>query len=181
LKAPIDTLLRDLADAFRESGLRHVLIGGHAVNVWAEPRFTADIAFTVVAEAESLARFEAALAGRGWTRERVHGAALPSGPDFLRLTHETYPLPVELQAAKTAYQLELIARALPHETYAGIHVATAEDLLVLKLIAFRAKDQIDLVALAGRPGIDWAYVERWAKVWAVEERLERVRALVAGG
>ncbi len=56
-----------------------------------------------------------------------------------------------------------------------MRVATAEDLIVLKLIANRPKDQVDLLALAALPGIDWSYIERWADAWNVRDVLGRLR------
>ena len=40
-------VLSVLARVLRQVGLSHALIGGHAVNAWLEPRFTADIDLAV--------------------------------------------------------------------------------------------------------------------------------------
>ena len=170
------SLFNELAGCFAEAAVDYVLIGGHAVNVWAEPRFTADIDFTVRSDPDALGRLRALLEADGWTVERVHGEGLPSGPDFVRFVHPDHDSPVELQTAKTGYQQTLIERAVAHEDVGGLTVATPEDLLVLKLIAFRAKDRGDLAALAALDGLDWPYVERWAAIWEVEDRLRRIRA-----
>ena len=60
-------------------------------------------------------------------------------------------------------------------TESGARVATKEDLIVLKLIADRPKDRIDLEGLCALDGNDWSYVERWAREWDVLGRLERFR------
>ena len=78
--------------------------------------------------------------------------AQPSGPDFARLTTADGSIVVELQVAKTAFQLLVVSRARAAKS--GASVATPEDLLVLKLIAHRAKDRIDLEGLARIPSID---------------------------
>lgn len=72
---------------------------------------------------------------------------------------------MEIQAAKTALQREVIRRAVVSEE--GMRVATAEDLVILKLIADRPKDQADLAGLVRLPGLDWAHVERWAEQWGL--------------
>lgn len=46
---------------------------------------------------------------------------------------------------------------------------------MLKLIADRPKDRIDLDGLAALEGIDWAYVEGWAREWDLLDRLARIR------
>lgn len=48
-------------------------------------------------------------------------------------------------------------------------------MIVLKLIANRAKDQLDLLGLLELPDLDWAYVESWAQQWEVLEVLDRLR------
>ena len=51
-----------------------------------------------------------------------------------------------------------------------------EELLVMKLIAHRSKDQIDASGLARLEGLDWPYVERWAAEWDVTDRLRALRS-----
>lgn len=80
---------------------------------------------------------------------------------------------IEVQVAKTEYQREMLQRAVASET--GARVATREDLIVLKLIADRAKDKLDLEGLMVLDGLDWEYVERWAREWDVVDRLDRIR------
>ena len=71
---------------FRSWWLPYALIGGHAVNVWLEPRFTADVDVTVAADSAALARARAALEAAGYRVTAEQGADLPSGPDFVRFT-----------------------------------------------------------------------------------------------
>jgi hypothetical protein len=156
-----------------EIGVPYALIGAHAVNAWLEPRFTADVDLTAASTPEEMARLRSGLLAAGFRVAREHGAALPSGPDFVRFAAPDGVLSLEVQAAKTPLQRELLQRAVV--TRSGLRVATAEDLIVLKLIADRPKDQGDLHGLAQLPGVDWSYVERWAGEWGVSERLERLR------
>lgn len=149
------------------------------MNAWLEPRFTADVDVTAGASASEMARLRRGLEAAGFRVEREHGATLPSGPDFLRFTSADRSLLLEVQAAKTPFQREVIERAVASPS--GLRVATVEDLLVLKLIADRPKDQGDLDGLARRPGIDWAYVERWANEWGVEARLRALRVATSRG
>jgi hypothetical protein len=168
-----------LARLLDEIGVPYALIGAHAVNAWLEPRFTADVDITAATSADEMARLRRGLAAAGFRVEREHGATLPSGPDFFRFRNADRSLLLEVQAAKTAFQREVVARAVPSPS--GLRVATIEDLLVLKLIADRPKDQGDLDGLARRPGIDWAYVERWANEWGVEARLLALRLATSRG
>lgn len=165
--------LAGLAALLERSGLAYALIGAHAVNAWLEPRFTADIDLTVQADRDGLVRLGEMLAAAGFSITREHGAELPSGPDFVRFSCSDPFVVVELQVAKTDFQREVIRRAVRD---GDVRVATPEDLVVMKLIADRPKDQVDLLGLIALGGLDWDYIERWAAEWGVRDRLDTVRA-----
>jgi hypothetical protein len=163
----LDRVARLLARA----DVAYAVIGAHAVNAWLEPRLTADLDLTVEAGRDPMARLRRLMHAEGYRVSREHGADLPSGPDFVRFTSADGALMLELQAAKTEFQRELIRRAVGR-----LRIATVEDLIVMKLIANRPKDRADLDGLVRLEGIDWSYVERWAAEWEVVELLRRVRA-----
>ena len=168
--------IRAIAQLLHSAGIGYALIGGHAVNVWVEPRFTADIDVTIEAGVAQMQRVLEVLRDAGFEQEFVEGEGLASGPDFVRFVSSEGTQILELQAAKTDLQDSLLQRARPTED--GVRVATAEDLIVLKLIADRPKDRIDLIALCQLPNLDWDYVERWATRWDVTSALERIRGLL---
>ena len=167
----VDEIARILADA----GAAYALIGGHAVNVVLEPRFTADIDVTIAGDPVVLHRVRAALLASGLRVEREHGAGQASGPDFVRFVDEAGTV-LELQMAKTGLQRSAIERAHNH---GGVRVATPEDLIVFKAIANRPKDQVDLLGLVRLPAIDWGYVDARASEWGVLAVIARVRALAS--
>lgn len=169
----MDDPLAFLAALLASTGVDYAVIGGHAVNCWLEPRLTVDIDVTVAADRGHLDSLRARLLSDGFRVIREHGTAGPSGPDFIRFVSADGEIVVEVQAAKTAFQREVVRRAV--STRDGLRVATVEDLIVLKLIADRTKDQADLEGLAGLAGVDWSYVERWAAAWGVLDRLMRTR------
>jgi hypothetical protein len=165
--------LEQLARLFESAQVPYAVIGAHAVNAWLEPRFTADVDVTIAAGSATIARLRAALEGAGYALDREYGGGAPSGPDFVRFVSGDGAVRLELQSAKTEFQREVVARAVGAS--GGVRVATVEDLIVLKLIADRPKDQIDLQGLVRLPALDWAYVEHWAREWQVLDRLERAR------
>lgn len=136
----------------------YAVIGGHAVNCWLEPRLTGDVDVTVAADRVRLESLRRRLVSEGFRVAREHGGAAPSGPDFIRFVSAHGEIVLELQAAKTEFQREVVQR------------------VVLKLIADRTKDQADLEGLLGLGALDWAYMERWATIWGVLERLHRRRS-----
>lgn len=170
----MDEMFRALAELMETAGTPWALIGGHAVNVWVEPRLTRDIDVTVAAKPLALERLKGVFAEAGWQIAEELGGQQPSGPDFIRFTRGDRDPPIEVQVAKTVFQQKVLDRAAAG-AMGAVPVATVEDLVVLKLIAARKKDESDLDALARLPGLDWAYIEHWADAWEVTPRLEALR------
>lgn len=164
-----------MAAAANGAGLAVALIGGVAVNAFEDPRFTKDLDLTVAADTEAVARFVAALERGGFEVLKMQAGGAPSGPDFVQLIRPGTPDIIDILTAKTTYQELVIKRAI-QSSEQPLPVATAEDLIVLKLIAGRSKDWIDAQALARHNPVDWDYVTHWAEVWEITDRLERLRA-----
>ena len=151
----------------------HALIGGHAVNVWVEPRLTMDIDVLIAGDRSSVDLAASRLVADGFTQTDKHGEArLPA--DFQRFRSPDGRVVVELLAVRTELQRDVLRRACA--LHGGLRVATPEDLIVLKLIADRGKDLKDLLDLCALPGLDWGYIERWADTWRVRDRLDSYRA-----
>lgn len=175
-------LLADLAAAAPRPGVLAV-VGAVARNAWAPPRATTDLDLAVAAETEVLEALEAALDGAGYRCVRRQQAEPDDAdPDLLifRSDAET-PRQVDLLVAKTAFEKSALGRAIGIDV-SGTEapVVTPEDLIVYKLLADRPRDREDTRAIlrtqarAGRL-LDWTYVEKWARFWHIEDRLERLR------
>lgn len=169
----MDDAIAGVLELLDQSGLEYVVIVGHAVNAWLEPRFTANVDVTLHAPPPAMTRLKDLLGLHGYRMTGEVGPELPSGPDFVRLVCDHEGVTLEVQTAKTEFQHETIRRAAAQG--GAIRIATAEDLIVMKLIANRAKDQIDLLGLAQLRGLDWSYVEGWAAQWRVVDRLRALR------
>ncbi|MCO5202710.1 MAG: DUF6036 family nucleotidyltransferase [Chloroflexi bacterium] len=167
-----------IASAFQKAKLRGAIIGGVARNYWETPRLTFDIDFTVEANPAGLEMVIAALADHGFEVLRAQGREQASGPDFVQLYNRDIAQVVELQAAKTPFQEEVLRRAVALDDI-GLLVATREDIIVLKILALRPKDRDDLRELASHASIDWDYVHYWCDVWQVTDRLENLRRTLA--
>ncbi|MFI0526979.1 MAG: hypothetical protein ACH37H_12760, partial [Ilumatobacteraceae bacterium] len=71
---------------------------------------------------------------------------------------------VDALLVETDYQAAAHRRAVNR-------LLTVEDVIVHKLIAWRAKDQDDIASiLAAAPLLDAAYIQRWATEWQVSDR-----------
>ncbi len=154
-----------IAAALRERDLPFMLIGGQAVLVHGQPRLTEDIDITLGIDPSQL----------GTVLDVCSALALDPIPEEVEsFVAETFVLPalhgasgirVDFIFSTTAYEREAIARAEHHEL-AGVPIpfATAEDLILHKLFAGRARDWEDAVSVVRRKGegLDWQFIRRWA-------------------
>ena len=153
----LDGLLQ-LVEALEERKLRYALIGGVAAGYRSYPRFTLDLDFLVEIPQIVLPgllddlkergfSFDTATVLREWTRDQITVVNFRGVPiDWLK--------PV----------LPIFQHVLDHagtEQWLGhsLRIASAEGLILMKLLAFRGQDQIDienlLSANRGQLDLDW--------------------------
>lgn len=154
-----------IAAALRERDLPFMLIGGQAVLLHGQPRLTEDIDITLGVDPTSL----------GTVLDVCSTLELDPIPEDIKgFVAETFVLPalheesgirVDFIFSTTPYEREAIARSECHEL-AGVPVpfATAEDLIIHKLFAGRARDWEDAVSVVRRKGegLDWELIMGWA-------------------
>ena len=175
-------LLARLSIHLDRAGLPFMLIGGQAVLLHGEPRLTQDIDVTLGVGPDQLPDVLAVC-------EELGLRPLPDNVEsFVR---ETFVLPaldvdsgirVDLIFSTTAYEAQAIRRAVRVEVQGQpVPFATAEDLILHKLFAGRARDEEDARGVVVRKleELDWAYLERWAHEFAEVPGRERLREILA--
>lgn len=140
-----------------ELGCEPVLIGAlAALEYRLTPRFTTDVDFLVRSLDGVVAAFEA----EGYT---VQAMAEPGGEPYVVFIRGK-GVAVDALLVETDYQAAAHRRAVNK-------LLTVEDVIVHKLIAWRAKDQDDIASiLAAAPVLDAGYIQRWATEWQVSDR-----------
>lgn len=180
--------MRDLTDALwkavdtlEEHGLPYAVMGGLAVRVYGVPRPTYDVDFTVSINRESLPGFYASIeeAGfqvpeqyrSGWV-DQVAGLPLVK----FQLLHRGEKIDVDIFLAETPFLKSVLERReLEKVEGRDVYVVTAEDLILLKLIAHRPRDLIDIADVRFTQGeLDEAYLREWAISLRIADRLEDV-------
>ena len=174
----------------RGLGGQHIpfmVIGGQAVLLHGEPRLTQDIDLTLGVATDRLPDVLVA----------CEAAALsPLPTDVVAFVRETFVLPavdarsgvrVDLIFSQTPYETEAIGRAIAIDIDGtNVPFASAEDLLLHKLFAGRARDIEDAEGIARRKGrdLDWGLVRRWATAFGevpgregMPEQVTRLEAL----
>jgi len=172
--------LIEIAGLFDSLAVPYVVMGGFAVRIHGIPRPTHDVDFTCGLERDDLPRFFAAAinAGytvpeqylRGWV-DQVAGMSLVK----IRLYLEEQGIDVDIFLAECKFQKSILARRLT-ETLDGhaITFVTAEDLILLKLIASRPRDLVDVQDVLFTQGqLDETYLRHWAGELGVAEKLEQ--------
>ncbi len=150
-----DELLGRLARGLDRARLPYMIIGGQAVLLHGEPRLTRDVDVTLGAGLDRLEDLLAALGGMG-LRPLVDPADFTKRTLVLPCDDPTTGLRVDFILSFTTYEREAIARAKRIEVGGeGVKFATAEDLIVHKILAGRPRDLEDVRGvLRKNPSLD---------------------------
>ena len=162
-------LLERIALGLDERGIGYMVIGGQAVLLHGEVRATADIDVTLGVDVDRLSDILGLAKEAGWR------LLVPAPADFVA---RTMVLPCQDDAS--GMRIDFIFSTLDYERQAiqrGVAVnigksmvrfASAEDLLVLKMVAGRARDLDDARSvLLKNPGLDIDYVRCWLREFEV--------------
>ena len=173
---PVATeLLRDLATVLRGMGVRWYVFGAQAVVVHGFVRQTADVDVTVELPPGGLAALLKQLAARGFrVRLAEDVEAFVNRTRVLPLVHQASRLPLDLVLAGPGLEEGFLERAVEVSVRGTrFPVISAEDLIVVKLLAGRAKDVDDVrgVLLRKRGKMDLAAVR--TRLAELEQLLDR--------
>ena len=153
--------LRDIAAFLRSEKLPFAVIGGIAVGLRGEPRFTADVDLVIGADVDRALSFLRAVEGSSFVPLFADVSEVVASAFIIPLRHRKTGIKVDLAIGLTGFERQLLERAenLP---LGGVQlpVATAEDLLLMKVLADRPRDAEDARRIVDRqgPNLDWAYV-----------------------
>jgi Nucleotidyl transferase AbiEii toxin, Type IV TA system len=180
----LEDSLRSMVSCFNSLGIPYVVMGGLAVRIHALPRPTNDVDFTILLARERLVSWFAAAEQIGFTVpetykngwvDQVAGMPIVKLRTYLE---EGLGVDIDVFLAESDFQKSLIERRLLVEVDShSMYVVTPEDLLLLKLIANRPRDLVDIQDLLFTQGrLDETYLRYWAEALEVTDRLEKVLA-----
>ena len=179
----LTAVIHDLIDVFEELRLPYAIMGGIAVRAHGIPRPTYDVDFTLAVPRERLDELFSVIAHRGYTIpeqytrgwvDEVGGMPLVK----VRLFLEGRTIDADIFIAETSFQREVIDRRIRTEVGGQtVHLVTAEDLILFKLVASRPRDLLDIQDILFTQGqLDETYLRRWAGPLGVEAKLDDVLA-----
>ena len=157
---PLDHAVRDIVRVLESLRIAYAVIGGIANAVWGEPRATIDVDVTVAVDEDELSTTVPAIA---------RSFQVPVS-DPVAFVQQTRVLPLD---SADGVRIDVIFALLPFEVDAirrakdvtiadrTVHVVTAEDLILMKIISDRPRDVADAGAIVRRRigELDLAYLE----------------------
>ncbi|MEM9828286.1 MAG: nucleotidyl transferase AbiEii/AbiGii toxin family protein [Planctomycetota bacterium] len=185
----LERLLHCVISCFEALGLEYAVMGGLAVRVHAIPRPTYDADFILAIDRNQLPRLFESVQEIGLTVAPpylsgwVDKVAEMPLVKFRAYVAEETGIDVDVFLAETDFQRNVIQNRMGVEVNGkSIQVVTAEDLLLLKLLASRPRDLIDVADLIFIQGeLDSAYLRRWATSLGIIDRLEAAFKMESGG
>jgi len=147
LETPMDLLpvLSALSQWFQNEQIPYALIGGIAVGFAAQPRLTEDIDALIWLDLDQVPDFLDSGRSHGFVPRIEHPVEFARKSRVLLLRHQQTNIGIDLSCGILPFERELLDRAT--EVKAGginLRIATSEDLIILKAVAHRQRDLIDI-------------------------------------
>ncbi len=173
--------LEEFSHLFEALGIPYAVMGGLAVRYYGLPRPTFDLDYTILLDREQLSTlfdraeelgYTVAPAYRaGWVDEV---AGLPLVKFGLYVQQHTIDIDVFL--AETAFQ-KVVLKRRRRENIEGLWlwIVTVEDLILLKSLANRTKDRLDVNDVRFMQGdLDEGYLRHWAGALGIAAQFEEI-------
>ena len=169
-------------------GLGFCFIGGLAVLRWGEPRFTRDVDVTLLCPFGSEDEVSSPLLDSGYLG-RISDAREFARRSRVLLLLSPNGVPIDIALAALPFEEGMVEQSsfFEFEAGSGLRTCSAEDLIVLKLFAFRPRDVLDAetMVIRQRAAVDWQYiatnlqplaeVKDQPEIMATFEKLRRAR------
>ncbi len=164
LRAPLEALQR-LLESFDEQG---VIIGGIAVGFLGQARLTADADAMILLAIGDLPYFMAQAKKQGLVSRIDNSEEFARRTRVVLLRHEQSGIDVDVSLGMLPFEIEMVERSQVHqEDGLRIRLPSPEDLIIMKAIAHRPKDMIDIEAIvANQPKLDRKRIQFWVEQFA---------------
>lgn len=169
---PLVQLLKEVCLFLVESSIEYMLVGGLAVGIWSKPRATVDIGLLVSTQLDDFEVLKCKLEEAN-KFVFIHDRPMIFGKiSFLRTTLKSNTdISVDFLFADDDFKNEALKR---RETVRvddfTVNIATAEDLIILKLLANRPQDNLDAknILESQRENLDMKYILKWSEKLGIE-------------
>lgn len=162
MRSPLAETLAGLGRALRRLRVKWYLFGAQAALLYGAARLTADVDVTVRLGDRETAELVRALEGAGF-RLRVRDVdAFVARTRVLPFVHDRSGMPIDIVLAGPGLE-EVFFERRRRRTVDGVSVPVAgpEDIVVMKVLAGRGKDDDDAIAiLAAQPNLDLGWIRK---------------------
>lgn len=177
---PVEELLRDLVGLLERMRLPYAVMGGLAVRAHGLPRPTYDVDVTISIDHETLPEFIAELDEMGYdVGDEYRGGWVDRVAEMPLIKAKTFvegrPLVADIFLVENDFQRSFMERrVLGHIDDFKAWLVSPEDLVLLKLVANRPRDQSDVQDVLLIQGtLDEPYLRHWAAQLGVADELEK--------
>ncbi len=195
---PVIATLFKIVDCLAEQNIEYAVMGGLAVRAHSIPRPTHDVDLTIALSQENLPIWFDKLESMGVTVpeayrsvwvDKVAGMSLVKLRTYLNPDSTTRKLvnqpdeavhdqsvDIDIFLAESEFQSSILRRKIQVDVEGRlIWLVAAEDLILLKLIASRPRDLIDISDILFIQGeLDQGYMRKWSRSLGIERQLEKV-------
>jgi hypothetical protein len=157
---PLQTTLADAAGFLVSEGIAYALIGGMAASLRGQTRTTADVDLVINIDVRQALVLTTRLERSTFRPLFDNVADVVERSFILPLRHRTTNIKVDMSLGLSGFEQKLIGRAEPLDiSGTTVSVVTAEDLLVMKILAGRPQDVQDArgIVAVQADRLDWEY------------------------
>ncbi len=163
--APFLTALRDLVAWLERARVPGVVIGGVAASIQGRPRATRDLDVLALLEEEQWGGLLVLGAEFGYEPRIPEPLAFARTSRVLLLRHQPTAIDLDLTLGTLPFEEEAVRRAVRVDVGGlALPVASPEDLLIMKSVAHRPRDLVDIEAILDHhQRLDLARVHHWLR------------------
>jgi hypothetical protein len=159
------TAVQQIIDAFDQQG---IIIGGVATSLLGQPRLTADTDAMLLLSLDDLPKLLQIAQTVGLTPRIPDAITFAQQSRVVLLKHDVSGINVDISLGLLPFEVEAVERSEEYHTgNLRLRLPTPEDLIILKAVAHRPKDMLDIAAvIAAQPHLDDQRIAFWVEQFA---------------
>ena len=147
---------------------RGVIIGGVAASLLGEPRLTADADALLLISIDEVPMLIELAQAEGLHPRYADIVDFARRSRVVLFRHRESGIDVDISLGLLPFEIEAVERSQEHRAGSlTVRLPTPEDLIILKAVAHRPKDMLDIEAvIAAQPHLDKARIAYWVRQFA---------------
>ncbi len=145
-----------------------VIIGGVAVSLLGTPRFTADVDAVLLLSLNDIPNILKIASEQGIEPRISQVEAFARKNRVLLMRHKASGIDVDISLGVLPFEIEMVERSVIYNLGTlQLHLPAPEDLIILKAVAHRTKDMVDIQEIIeNHPDLDRKRIEYWVRQFA---------------